>query len=72
VSYLRVYFERSNGNVVLDTGAGTERTEVANVYINCPCVGEHGPDDERPRFWMAVFDCRVKMLNNGAALIFKE
>ena len=65
-TYVRIYFERANGRVVLDSGPGTQRMEVATVEIDGHTVGEHGPASDRPRFWMAARHAAVRVVNDVA------
>jgi hypothetical protein len=65
-SYCRIYFERSNGMAVIDTGQGTPRTEVIHVVMRGTIITEHGPDNERPRFWNVAKNCWIKVLGDTA------
>ncbi len=71
-AYLRIYYERGNGKVALDSGPGTERIEAANVSIICPCDGEHGPSHVRPRFWMVARNCQVKVIPGNIAVVLPK
>lgn len=65
--YLRVYFERSNGRIALDSGPNTKRTEVANFVAELPMQGEHSQTPgARPRFWNAVRNCTVRVVDDIA------
>lgn len=68
--YVRIYFERSNGRVVLDTGPNTQRMEAADVNVDVPTTGEHSkiPGD-RPRFWMVARNCIIKKLMDTAYVL---
>jgi hypothetical protein len=72
IPYLRIYYERGNGRVVLDSGPGTERTEVADVDITGRICGEHSMvAGARPRFWMTATNCSVT-IRGGVAFVTTE
>jgi hypothetical protein len=66
IPYVRIYFERSTGRATIDRGPGTARIEIAEVRMTGTFHTEHGPDEERPRFWLAAKRCFVQVLGDVA------
>lgn len=70
VPYLRIYYERSTGNMALDTGPGTRRIEAKNVNVTGTMTSEHSPHYmEKPRCWMVIKHALVKVIDNTAYVV---